>query len=85
LPTAMLARFVIERRQCYRMGLVGLLFLTCVCASPKIGPSDWTWWRWLFQGKDFWGAIVIVTLCAWCGTPRVNSTASHEDLRALAA
>jgi hypothetical protein len=86
LPSAMLARVIIERGRGWRLGLVGLLVLTCVCALPKIGPaSDWSWWRWILQGKDFWGAVVIVTLCGWCGTRRAITAVSDEDRRALAA
>jgi hypothetical protein len=86
LPSAMLARVIIERGRGWRLGLVGLLLLICVCALPKIGPaSDWSWWRWILQGKDFWAAVIIVTLCGWCGTRRAVTAVGDEGRRALAA
>jgi hypothetical protein len=86
LPSAMLARVVIERGRGWRWGFVGLLLLTCVCALPKIGPaSDWSWWRWLLQGKDFWAAVIIATLCGWCDARQAITVVSDEDRRALAA
>src|SRR5262249_6155092 len=86
LPCAMLARTIIERGRGWQIALIGLLLLTGVCALPKVGPAGgWSWWRWVRQGKDFWAAINVVSICGYCGMRRAIVEVGDEGRRALAA
>lgn len=66
LPCAMLARHIVTGTERRWLALAGLVLMAAVCVMPKPSvASDWTFLRWLHQGKDCWAALVVVTIGAW--------------------
>jgi len=63
----LLADAVCRRSPGWRAALGSLVLVVVVCAAPKsAGPAaDWSWIRWIHQGKDFWAALAVAGACCW--------------------
>jgi hypothetical protein len=86
VPCALLARAVTLRAFGWRSALVVLTMLSSVCAASKVGRVvDWSFWRWVLQGKDFWIALALISVCGWChlkSKPRAIVAAKRPALAA---
>lgn len=81
LPCAILAERIVTRTDRRRLALAGLVLMAVICAMPKPpAASDWTFIRWLHQGKDCWAALVVMTIGAWPARRRLeNASPANVD------
>jgi hypothetical protein len=69
-PCLLLAEHIVQRRRGFRMGVMALclVLLACIWPTDGLGEEGWSLTAWLLQGKHFWGAVAVATVCVWlCG------------------